>query len=894
MPIWGSSSFSSLYLNVKSKEHIMNTNKIVLIAGVVAYAGLPAVAAGLTPGHYIQDGLVVQYDGIDNAGTGTHVNNLGKWVDLKGNADLDGQTVYFGSRWMVTDRRLYSTTLPSTLQSNPVTFDFSVGLIGATNTYAYAQYPSLVAATPDGYFKLHSAGIGAYKSGGRTLRLHVNNTDPRPNVYDVYTNTLCCISDAQSIRIYKDGVQSQSVAAKTPLSLAKLVFNGNYMYTAHFYSFRIYGRGLAQGEVVYNAAIDQLRFFAPRIIGSGETVAWSSGAWTDLDGVAKSKPTTATNGCAVVKNANVSVAAADNVGLLALSLEDGARLSLMSDAVVSVRYLFVDGEKIEHGIYTGSGPVGTTAAWLTGSGIVRVADSFDGVFPDVVPVAGADGWYEIGMASGYAYGQGTGYSADPTTGYHNFVGDRIQMDRLWFPSGAKLRLVGGLIIDTITTSRFSEIDTITKLEYVVFEKKRVFDDDSVTFVIPEGAIARYQPATWTFDGGKWWALGANDAKTSEGCEFKNSLKVNGRLATSGDYPHMDDVEFSGLVSGDGTGSLFVPSARNYQTFSNDEFAFKGSVWVSNIGDAIMLTPRHVTGVISNIYFGSCLGQYRTHTSYSSTGLFFGPKRGDAACEDELYIGQIEGNASLYTDGNGKLWRNGGHVIVWGGNTVHAGIVSNSVHVIAHQRDQNCVEHLFNTANCFGTGNFIADAVRGGANLYLGTNVYVTVGSLMGSTIFDYTYHKDSINGMTLDITNTCTATSRVRATDVGMLPARLSGFSGKVVLTDTVEKSWTIPVNLADGTNALYQTVGCIGSGTLESAPETGTINAIVDSSSLPVRGDYSLVRFDAGGSLLSGWTVTVNGADRVEVRGMLIRPVKDATGIYLKVRPAGTVIIVE
>ena len=105
-----------------------------------------------------------------------------------------------------------------------------------------------------------------------------------------------------------------------------------------------------------------------------------------------------------------------------------------------------------------------------------------------------------------------------------------------------------------------------------------------------------------------------------------------------------------------------------------------------------------------------------------------------------------------------------------------------------------------------------------------------------------------------------------------------------------------MPVDFTQGTDCLYNTTGCIGSGTLGSAPASGTINVTFPTTGeAPVKGDYALARFTSGGDKLSGWTVTLNGqaVDSAIVSGMKVEVQKDATGLWLKVRkPAVTVIV--
>ena len=60
----------------------------ILAVVVAASATLSAAATTYTSASYVQDGLITQWDGIDNAGTGAHNPNATVWKDLAGNLDL--------------------------------------------------------------------------------------------------------------------------------------------------------------------------------------------------------------------------------------------------------------------------------------------------------------------------------------------------------------------------------------------------------------------------------------------------------------------------------------------------------------------------------------------------------------------------------------------------------------------------------------------------------------------------------------------------------------------------------------------------------------------------------------------------------------------------------------
>lgn len=61
------------------------------IVGAAAAAALSVYATdstGLGPHSYVQDGLVTQFDSIDNEGNGTHNPSASVWRDLKGSASI--------------------------------------------------------------------------------------------------------------------------------------------------------------------------------------------------------------------------------------------------------------------------------------------------------------------------------------------------------------------------------------------------------------------------------------------------------------------------------------------------------------------------------------------------------------------------------------------------------------------------------------------------------------------------------------------------------------------------------------------------------------------------------------------------------------------------------------
>ena len=71
--------------------------KSQLIVALLSFCCAGAASAALTSRSYVHDGLVAQYDGIDNAGYGIHSDSTNRWVDLTGNGN-DG-TVNAAVTW---------------------------------------------------------------------------------------------------------------------------------------------------------------------------------------------------------------------------------------------------------------------------------------------------------------------------------------------------------------------------------------------------------------------------------------------------------------------------------------------------------------------------------------------------------------------------------------------------------------------------------------------------------------------------------------------------------------------------------------------------------------------------------------------------------------------------
>ena len=248
--------------------------KFVVVACVAAVAAsaIPAWATTYTSASYVQDGLVSQWDAIDNEGTGTHNPNATVWKDLKGHNDLtivEGR----GSEW----RRgiaFYMNTR-------------AAGLAAAYGTEAATTYKTIeilfketswwsrilfwggsqsryVAFDPRDYnpFKwVYFDGVGGAK---RTPYAKVRTFEPNAVVATYDDNNAVT-------QIYCDGAPRVNATnsnnwspGDNRVTLGWRSVNtagANYGWEGEVYSIRLYSRVLTPEEIARNHAIDVKRFY---------------------------------------------------------------------------------------------------------------------------------------------------------------------------------------------------------------------------------------------------------------------------------------------------------------------------------------------------------------------------------------------------------------------------------------------------------------------------------------------------------------------------------------------------------------------------------------------------------------------------------------------------------
>ena len=859
------------------------------IVCATAFAQIAAFAAGLGPQSYVQDGLVTQFDAINNEGNGTHNASAAVWRDLKGSASitLQGNAGWSGRYFDSTyETKQMIAGWPQYIRDS-LTLESAMRIVKPSSSSS--SLIRFIGRASTDCFYLQNGHIYWY--------FGFEPASARPHSGDFnYMGTVSGYSGQSGYGIAFNGIVKDKVDHRASLSWYDTDdgtgwFKGD-MYLSenasslhgHYYSIRFYNRSLSVDEMATNAVIDKLRFFSFKYAGADAN--WSDIAWDAPESTAATPPTApgnTTNDYVQIIGSQVTVAAGDNIGLMGLSLEDGATLNIPSGERVAVKVLYVNGVPVKQGYYSGSGTGGVAVGWLAGDGALVVAGSTDGAFPTGAYVApDANGYYVFGRTS--ANGGETAYHSGAQKWY--IRGERTDWEKYWFPEGSKLKLVGYVLLKTIPAGVFSEIDLSEAEHILLCEDKAISDGSALT--IPSGVEFRYQPATnISYDGGNgnYYLLTIGDSPET------GDLVMNGKLRIYGDGGGLlNSQQYTGDVSG--TGTIEFGNFNKAARFSG-AFTFKGTATGFNNASLLWVDSLDVDASLGDVTLNNG-GSYTGNASLNANGIFFGKNGSGATANGKVNVGVLDGQA------RNTALRGGGALAVWGGNTIHVDKLKSALHVVGRPQDLGCTWSWFGSASAVGNGNVEIDDADFVGNIYLSTNVNLTVGKISSVVTFDYdTYLSGTVNATTLSITNSCDAQAVVKAKDLALLPARLSGFAGSVTLTDTATKSYTIPMDFTQGTNALYNTVGCIGSGTLKSAPASGTLNVTFDTSAEPVVGKYAVAQFTSGGELLDGWTVTLNGVQAGSAATFNDRYIvsvrKDASGIWLRVVDSkGTMLILR
>ena len=228
------------------------------------------IVAKETEPEYIQDGLLLHYDGINNTGNG-HSNTTTTWKDLSGNGN-DG-TLKGGTTWN-----------NDYLNFNGTYAWVSIGVHNPENVTLE------IVSLNNALYDEEREYICNFEGGGMGINYETSNNE-KYNRFEIYIeNSGYAFATSSNVLINNkkyylsgsyDGTQMKFFENKTKItneiigtirkpgnnSILMLGENpngnepgGRYWLDGNVYSVRIYNRALTDDEVAYNYAIDKARF----------------------------------------------------------------------------------------------------------------------------------------------------------------------------------------------------------------------------------------------------------------------------------------------------------------------------------------------------------------------------------------------------------------------------------------------------------------------------------------------------------------------------------------------------------------------------------------------------------------------------------------------------------
>lgn len=360
--------------------------------------------------------------------------------------------------------------------------------------------------------------------------------------------------------------------------------------------------------------------------------------------------------------------------------------------------------------------------------------------------------------------------------------------------------------------------------------------------------------------------------------FRNELDIAAGGYVSATAPYDTGSTWTGDVRGEGWLGIFGWSRRMTLTGA----VSAKTLYLGQRGCRINLRPRAgaaASRIGALAISGESSAQPNGGWDYFPPTLFYCPA---AEGEPPLSVGTVSANGAAWYPDQSRFFRGGATLTTCSNNTINVSSLRGSglhLRTVAPEGANADPAEIDR-----GFGNFTFGSIDAAMTLYVSSNVNVTVTNVNKATKFRYEVNANGVNDATLDIPGTCVA-STLSATDVAMLPARVTGFVGDVTLTETVAK--TYPVTL-DFSKDAPNHGGCDGSGTLVAVPSAGAVEVTLTGE--PVAGDYGLVRFTSGGGLLADWTVT---APSFYARHS-VKVVRDDTGLWLKIRKGGMVLVIR
>ena len=325
----------------------MKDRVVRAVFAAAAVLGCGSVGAGTPASAYVQDGLVAQFDGIENAGVGRHDAASTVWVDLIGGHDMtlvEGDS--FGDDSCIVSMVKHTCEDDLFAEYATVTYEFNAKPIATTKT-ASGDWRSAVVNIPNigafcwegkngGISVIRPQGVDATKLSYQSFGAGYGSAIAlmKADFYATYSAIPGAgTTSMDPALVYMNAVQIGKTSGITyngndrPAGLALVI--GEPSVSSSIRSIRIYNRALAPEEVAHNAAVDRARFDFPEATytgfrtwtGKGGDADWSTaGNWYPEGTPAAGEFVEIPKGAAVtVSVATAQLGAVDIAGTLTFS-----------------------------------------------------------------------------------------------------------------------------------------------------------------------------------------------------------------------------------------------------------------------------------------------------------------------------------------------------------------------------------------------------------------------------------------------------------------------------------------------------------------------------------------------------------------------------------------------
>ena len=272
----------------KEGEQSMTMRKPAMAAIAATLASAPLAAGadggGYTSASYVQEGLVAQWDGIDNAGTGTHDASATVWKDLKGSCDMallnNGESWVNGKALYVNGAGAAAASAAPRYTTIEVVYKMTSGacmFVSGLNQPNTTYYLSRIVVFSGGRAIFTSAHSG--NKYGETIYIPDANAAGVHSLSAVFGGT----DQETVISASMDGVvRTQNTTYSSWYTADGVAMVGDRRsvssepWTGEIYAIRLYDRALSVGELAANQKVDASRFGVNewyRYITSGDPVS---------------------------------------------------------------------------------------------------------------------------------------------------------------------------------------------------------------------------------------------------------------------------------------------------------------------------------------------------------------------------------------------------------------------------------------------------------------------------------------------------------------------------------------------------------------------------------------------------------------------------------------------